>query len=885
MAITYVAGTTATPGASGGTTAAIDTTGATLLVVSVSYYGVGTAPTVTDSKGNTWTALTMHGGTIPRHQLFYALTPTVGTGHTFTASGSGFYPAIIAQAYAGVGTFQTDTGAVTAGAASLASGSVTPSANGALVVAGMSGQSGTSVTLAPAGFAVTHSPFAAGTSMQGALAWLVQATAAAINPTWTFAGSQEAGATTAVFLPPVGVTVPDVVGLTAAAAGTALGAVGLTTGTVTTAPSPTVAIGLVISQTPAAGSLVAPGSVVDYVVSTGPAGPAPPPVYVIGIGETDVVPLLATFRIQETIDAPDTMIADVFTVGTPFVRFSLGTAVVVTEDAVRIFGGIVTGTRERGLTGPSATDLVVEIQATSYELSAARRVITAAISQGTPAETIGGAFATLVTDYYAEVGVSLHPDQVAGPGLPAATFERVRGDAVNKQLAASVGYLQSIDFENRLRAWAPGDVLAPEAYDETVNPHLLTGDITVDRQLQNGYANRVILVGNPIAIPDHQDHFTGDGVTDTWAITYQVTGPFPYFVDGAVAFGIVVETVSGGTESIGGVEAPPGYLWEYDPIAQTIHRRAGPVAAGVAFYFPYHGQFVPEGMAEDAAEIAIYGLWEHVENVTAVMTDVSAQEYADALLAAKLASKDEIVTLQTHALGFHPGQTMTIVSPSRQLSGDYLISQVDTASDGSLWMRRSITASKSQGNTHDWRRVYQQWAGASAGSSGGGAGSSPSSGAGAGLPILISASSLLGRGSAGAGSVEEITLSNSLIMTGTSLTVRTGIFEYAFNDTLTEPPALGQIRLNTAFPWTTAAKLWLRFISSDDQDLYWGIMIIPTGAMLIIQDKDDHTKYGQFSTTGAPIDKGLYAEIPITHVANGTAITTAQRVFLRAVAT
>jgi PASTA domain len=557
------------------------------------------------------------------------------------------------------------------------------------------------------------------------------------------------------------VAVPDVVGLTEAAAATALTTAGLVSGTVTTASSTTVAAGLVISQSPASGASVAPGSAVDYVVSTGPAGPAPPPVYVIGIGEVEVVPLLATFRIQETIDAPDTMIADVFSVATgdagpslpayqarvladgasaywplddpegsttardlvgtevsalstPFLRFALGLPVVVTENGVRIFGGVVTGTRERGLTGPSATDLVVEIQATSYELSAARRVITAAISQD-GAETIGAAFATLVTDYYAEVDVTLHPDQVAGPALPAATFTRSRGDAVNKHLASSVGYLQSIDFENRLRAWAPGDVLAPDNYDEAVNPELLTGDITVERQLQNGYANRVILTGDPIPVPGHVDHFTGDGTTDTWPVTYQVNGPYPYFVDGAVAQGVIQYPATSTTEAIGGVEAPVGFQWEYDPIALTIHRRLGPVAAGVAFDFPYDGLFIPAGSAEDAAEIAALGLWEHVENVTAVITDVSAQGYAEALLAAKIASKDEIVRLQTRALGFHPGQTMTIASFSRELSGDYLITQVDTGSEsGGILLVRSITASKSQNNTHDWRRVYQQWAGASA---------------------------------------------------------------------------------------------------------------------------------------------------------------------------
>ncbi len=70
---------------------------------------------------------------------------------------------------------------------------------------------------------------------------------------------------------PAGVTVPDVVDLSQAAATAAITGAGLTLGTVTTENSATVASGSVISQDPTAGGLVAPGSAVDIVVSLGPA--------------------------------------------------------------------------------------------------------------------------------------------------------------------------------------------------------------------------------------------------------------------------------------------------------------------------------------------------------------------------------------------------------------------------------------------------------------------------------------------------------------------------------------------------------------------------------------------------------------------------------------
>ena len=64
-------------------------------------------------------------------------------------------------------------------------------------------------------------------------------------------------------------TVPNVVGLTQVRATTAIQDVGLVAGTVTTATSATVAAGNVISESPAAGSLVNAGSAVNLVVSVG----------------------------------------------------------------------------------------------------------------------------------------------------------------------------------------------------------------------------------------------------------------------------------------------------------------------------------------------------------------------------------------------------------------------------------------------------------------------------------------------------------------------------------------------------------------------------------------------------------------------------------------
>jgi uncharacterized protein (TIGR03437 family) len=77
---------------------------------------------------------------------------------------------------------------------------------------------------------------------------------------------------------PAQVAVPNVVGLTQAAATTALTGAGLAVGTVTTASSATVASGSVISSSPVAATQVTVGSSVNLVVSTGLAQVAVPSV-------------------------------------------------------------------------------------------------------------------------------------------------------------------------------------------------------------------------------------------------------------------------------------------------------------------------------------------------------------------------------------------------------------------------------------------------------------------------------------------------------------------------------------------------------------------------------------------------------------------------------
>ncbi len=110
---------------------------------------------------------------------------------------------------------------------------------------------------------------------------------------------------------PLPVTVPDVVGLTQAAAESAILAANLTVGAVTTANSDTVPAGQVISQNPLAGASVPPGTAVALVISLGPTNVAVPNV----VGLTQAAGESAILAANLTVGAVTTANSDTVPAG------------------------------------------------------------------------------------------------------------------------------------------------------------------------------------------------------------------------------------------------------------------------------------------------------------------------------------------------------------------------------------------------------------------------------------------------------------------------------------------------------------------------------------------------------------------------------------------
>lgn len=171
-------------------TDAVNTTGATFLAVVVFIYvGITSgAATISDSYSNTWTPLTAYGTGDWRVRMFYVANPAVGTGHTFTCAGTNIYPAICMQAWSGIVTttpFDLENGAYADYVSTLAAGSITPSQNNELIICGTGFYSSTTISI-DSGMTITD--YLTGTPVSNGvgMAWKLQSTAVAVNPTWTY---------------------------------------------------------------------------------------------------------------------------------------------------------------------------------------------------------------------------------------------------------------------------------------------------------------------------------------------------------------------------------------------------------------------------------------------------------------------------------------------------------------------------------------------------------------------------------------------------------------------------------------------------------------------------------------------------------------------------
>lgn len=196
MAVTFIASALKT-GVTQVSTPAINTTGASLIVVmTAAYQGPNT---FSDSAGNTWTALTLynHPSTEATAQIFYCIAPTTSASHTFTQSAT-TYGTLFAMAFSGTGTFVSSSTGNSSGSNTVQPGAITTTA-GQLAVLVSTASSGSGGWTVDSGLTITGNVnFVGGTNDAGMSAYLISG-GGSIQPTSTYVGGFKMVSYMAVF--------------------------------------------------------------------------------------------------------------------------------------------------------------------------------------------------------------------------------------------------------------------------------------------------------------------------------------------------------------------------------------------------------------------------------------------------------------------------------------------------------------------------------------------------------------------------------------------------------------------------------------------------------------------------------------------------------------
>ena len=170
------------------TSAAMNNTGANLLVVVASTYGTDASTVgVADSLSNTWTAIQNYGGTgsaISYICIWYAKNATVSGSQTFSATGQRMNIYVLAFAGADTSTPLDQQTGIHRGNSIQPSttGSITPTQNNEVVVSGLSVGWGGGFT--PTASGCTVDDFQTSSLIEGGSAHVIQTTAAAIDVSW-----------------------------------------------------------------------------------------------------------------------------------------------------------------------------------------------------------------------------------------------------------------------------------------------------------------------------------------------------------------------------------------------------------------------------------------------------------------------------------------------------------------------------------------------------------------------------------------------------------------------------------------------------------------------------------------------------------------------------
>lgn len=193
---------------SGVTSDNADFTGCNLIIVATSLAAIGVAHTVSDTiggvaTGNSWTLLEKRAVGTREHCVYQCLNPVTGNNQQFSINGTSTYSGIRVLGFRNI---DATTGLVgsnfsTSGTngTTQQTGPLTPIIDGCLLISSVLA-TGTGFTV-NSGYVEYATDHIGGLSTGGATGYLIQASAAAVNPTWSWTGSSVRGGWSGYYKP------------------------------------------------------------------------------------------------------------------------------------------------------------------------------------------------------------------------------------------------------------------------------------------------------------------------------------------------------------------------------------------------------------------------------------------------------------------------------------------------------------------------------------------------------------------------------------------------------------------------------------------------------------------------------------------------------------
>lgn len=350
--------------------------------------------------------------------------------------------------------------------------------------------------------------------------------------------------------------------------------------------------------------------------------------------------------------------------------------VVIYEGSTRFFAGIIEDATERFYNGKPL--MYVDVRCTDYGILCDRRIVSKYYTPfmgGTASITI----ADIVTNFLDGTGISFEPnwDSVI---LEDQMFNHVTVTEALNQICDKTGEDWRVDFYKVLRKFTKdtGYTSAPCTFtDNDGNFDSLSANRSRLRR-----RNRQGVKNSRSTVALWEDTITAFAGQTSFQTTYLQEVKPAVYVDGVVKSVVSLAEV--------GEQASDFY---YIPNGIGVFSRTGGLGEGQEVAVVYPGKLPPIYWAEDAADIALHGKLEAVEEVADILDDIGMTEIAAGLLAR---GKVEPIMAEgvSRKAGWEPGQLLTINTTQPLLSASLLIESVDSEEgEDNTFFRHRIRAS------------------------------------------------------------------------------------------------------------------------------------------------------------------------------------------------